>query len=121
MDNAPTKSPEAVGLSRPILISAGGGHVTVLPIKTVLPVLKKIPSTVAQAKGYFQILAGPESGSTAAPTALGEVVFAVENASTNAPVQVSINISIAVDSSIQVEVTNQAGDLSLATLVIPKP
>lgn len=108
-------------MTRPILISSGtGANTTVLPIKTVLPVVKNIPATVAQAKGYFQILAGPESGS-GAPTALGEVVFAVDNASTATPVQVSININIGVDSSIKVDVTNQAGDVSLASLVIPKP
>ena len=126
LDNVPTKSPPAFGLSRSILISTNAtatNATTILPIKTVLPISTSLPATLTQNKGYFQILAGPaeNESSAAAPIALGEVVFNVENATAATPVIVLININIDIDSSLKIEVCNQSDGKELVTLDIPKP
>jgi hypothetical protein len=67
-------------------------------------------------------LAGIESSlDQSENTVLGEVVFEVESASEETPVNVKIVVSVNSDSSIKLEVISEDGNKNFVSFLIPSP
>jgi len=116
IDKVPTESPSAVGLSRPILVSASSsaeGALTILPANTVLPASKTIQASVTTAQSYLSVFVGPESASDSA-VKMGEVVFDA----LAVPTTVEVTVSVDLNSSVTVVVRAIGALEALASLTI---
>ena len=119
IDKVPTESPSAVGLSRPILLSASSsaeGALAILPAKTVLPASKTVQASVTSAQGYLSMWVGPESPSDPA-VKVGEVVFDA----LAVPATVEVTVSVDLSSSITVVVRAIGALEALASLTVSAP
>ncbi len=119
IDSAPTASPEAVCLSRAVLLGTsakGSAPLKLIAANTVLPARVELTATVAESSGFLQILAEAVEPSDPAAV-LGEVVFGLAEGGATVTVVVSVDES----SEISVEVAQTVGEERnvLASLVIP--
>lgn len=121
IDNAPTASPVATCLSRPLLLSCGGASESreVLPANCVLPVRVLVPASLPAgvSKGCVQILAGATEPSDAA-TLLGELVFQLEGAGASEEA-LTIALAVTEQGEILVEVTHCGPQLLAGSITIP--
>lgn len=119
LNKAPQSSPTTPCLTRPIQISAGANTdpMTALSAKCVLPARRCIPGVISDdGKAYLSILLGPNNDVDPA-TQIGEIVC---NVDADQPKEVFINVSVAVEGDILVEIEQKATKIILATLTIPK-
>lgn len=115
LDAAPTQSPAAVILTKPLLLKTEGSPaVAILPVDSVLPVTLRLPFSLAagQVQGYLQILE--------AETKLGEVVFSAAPIAAEGPeaeAALSVVVSVSLEGEVKLDVMQ--GATALAGIVIP--
>jgi hypothetical protein len=121
IDNAPTVPPVTPCLTRSLRLatSAGGDSVELLPKQCILPTHLQVPGVLpaGQAKGYLQLLAGPESEADAA-TPLGEAVFELTERG-EGDEAMRLEVLVSEQGEISLEVTQVSTGLVVASLTIP--
>jgi hypothetical protein len=119
LEAAPTVSVNAVGLSRSIILSTTEDMTNgteIFPNKTVLPITRSFTAKSTAKQGYFKLFAGVNE-SNPNTIALGEVVFDTASATTEQPIEVSVIVTVSVDSSLQIDVESESK--KIASLLIP--
>ena len=111
LDKAPTTSPVAPCLSKPLflVLSPQTPPVMILPVGTILPTKIDMSATLAQPQGHFQLKLSEE--------ALCEVVFQVEGGAS--PTEVAISVEMDLQGKIEVEVKQVSTGVIVAALTIP--
>lgn len=113
-----------------MLLSAsaeGSEAMLIAPAKTVLPLKLQLPASVeaGAAAGYLRLWIGGAAAADA-PTAVGEVAFALEqgaeaggSAGASDANKVVVTVTVSAEAEIQIEVAQPAADKVVGSLTIP--